>query len=46
MFMDRFGIDYKKGKDFDPDAVAAARRILWDALPEAQKKDIGTSAPK
>jgi hypothetical protein len=46
LFMDRFGIDYKKGKDFDPEAVAAARRILWDSLPADQKKDIGTSAPK
>ena len=45
-FMSRFSIDYKKNKVFDPDAVDAARRILWNALPVTQKVGIDGSAPK
>jgi hypothetical protein len=45
-FMTRFGIDYKKKGVVDPSAIANARSILWNALPESQKGDIGDSAPK
>ena len=45
-FMNRFSIDYKKNKVFDPDAVDAARKILWNALPITQKIGINDSAPK
>jgi hypothetical protein len=47
-FMSRFNIDYKKNKVFDPEAVDAARKILWNALPASQKVDgqIKDSAPR